>query len=60
MQSEKEAVVKIWREYFDLDPEDEGDPIQVFVINETTVSALRWHEPDGCRLVDTINLVSKA
>ena len=37
-----------------------GDPIRIFAINETTVGALPWHQPDGCRLVETINAVSMA
>ena len=52
----REAVVKIWHGYYDWGPEE----MRIFAINETTVGALPWHKPDGCRLVETIDEESMA
>ena len=52
----REAVVKNWDEYYHWGPVE----MRIFAINETTVGALPWHKPDGCRLVETIDEGSMA
>ncbi len=52
---DRDAVLKIWRDYYEYDLEDPSDPIRIFAVNETTVGALAWHDPDGCKLVETVD-----